>query len=97
MVALNWTEEAQNWLKEIHEYISEDSPKVAEHVILGIYERAVILKMFPKSGYFYKDDDNREIRILLYGHYKIVYLIKSPEVIDVLGVFHGHLDLKRFF
>jgi plasmid stabilization system protein ParE len=35
-------------------------------------------------------------RILLYGHYRIAYLIKSADEIDVLGVFHGALDIDRY-
>jgi len=37
-----------------------------------------------------------EIRILLFGHYKIAYLIKTTENIDILGVFHGSFDIDRF-
>jgi len=36
------------------------------------------------------------IRILLYGHYRITYLIISLEKIDILGVFHGAVDIDRF-
>ena len=38
----------------------------------------------------------REVRILLYGHYRIAYLVKSAEEIDILGVFHGALDIRRY-
>ena len=37
-----------------------------------------------------------EIRILLYGHYRIAYLLKSESSIDILGVFHGALDIDRY-
>jgi toxin ParE1/3/4 len=36
------------------------------------------------------------IRILLYGHYRIAYLLKPDDNIDILGVFHGALDLERY-
>lgn len=35
------------------------------------------------------------MRILLYGHYRIVYLVKDGGNIDILGVFHGSLDITR--
>ncbi len=36
------------------------------------------------------------MRILLYGHYRIAYLIKDENTIDILGVFNGALDIERF-
>jgi toxin ParE1/3/4 len=33
---------------------------------------------------------------LLYGHYRIAYLIKDDGNIDILGVFHGALDIGRY-
>jgi toxin ParE1/3/4 len=47
---------------------------------------------------FYKlpNHENKEIRILLYGHYRIAYLIKNEKSIDVLGVFHGALEIERY-
>jgi plasmid stabilization system protein ParE len=38
----------------------------------------------------------RHVRILLYGHYRIAYLIRDDGNIDVLGVFHGSLDISRY-
>jgi hypothetical protein len=31
----------------------------------------------------------------LYGHYRIAYLVK-PETVEVLGVFHGALDISDY-
>jgi plasmid stabilization system protein ParE len=39
----------------------------------------------------------RHIRILLFGHYRIAYLIKPDGNIDILGVFHGALEIERYF
>ncbi|MDI1278374.1 hypothetical protein [Methylobacter sp.] len=47
-------------------------------------------------GYLYRKESDGDIRILLYGHYRIAYLIKSSKRIDILGVFHGSLDIDRF-
>jgi len=33
---------------------------------------------------------------LLYGHYRIAYLIKDKNNIDILGVFHGALAIERY-
>ncbi len=95
MVNINWTEESEIWLKEIFDYISLDSKVTAKKVISEIYEKVQILHSFPKLGYKYLQD-TEDIRILLYGHYRIAYLIKDENNIDVLGVFHGSLDIQRY-
>lgn len=35
-----WTEEAERWLRDIHEYIAADNPVSAVKVVAGIFERA---------------------------------------------------------
>jgi len=41
MAEIIWTEEAERWLKDIHDYIAQDNP-AAEKVVSGIYQRAQI-------------------------------------------------------
>ena len=96
MARLNWTQEAETWLRDIYEYIAQDNPVAAARVMEGIYERAQILSEFPQIGHRYEGIADREVRILLYGHYRIAYLIKSEEDIDILGVFHGALNIQRY-
>ncbi len=96
MVNINWTDEASFWMKDIHDYIALDNQKIAKKVVNEIFKKAQILSSFPKIGYLYKDDTNNEIRVLLYGHYRIAYLIKDTENIDILGVFHGALAIERY-
>ncbi len=95
MAILNWTYEAERWLCEIHTYIAIDSPKAANQVITGIYKKAQLLKDFPEIGYQYRTEPEGDIRILLYGHYRIAYLIRSQQQIDILGVFHGAMAIEN--
>ena len=48
MGTIAWTQESENWLRDIHDYIAQDSPDAAERVMVGILDRALILKKFPK-------------------------------------------------
>jgi len=96
MAEIRWTAEAEKWLKDIHDYIAKDSSNTANKVVLGIYQKAQILKNFPEIGYKYRREAEGDIRILLYGHYRIAYLIKNEKHIDILGVFHGALDIDRY-
>ena len=88
--------EAQVWLKDIHSYIAIDNPDAAQRTIAGIFARAQLLKSHPRLGHRYEAEKSREVRILLYGHYRIAYLIKSEKRIDILGVFHGSLGIERY-
>jgi len=96
MAEIRWTEEAANWLKEIHDYIAQDSPSAAAKVISSIYENVKLLKSFPELGHKYRSEPEGDIRILLYGHYRIAYMIKENESIEIIGVFHGAMDIERY-
>lgn len=96
MATIRWTAEAERWLKDIYDYIRRDSQAAAVSVITGIYEKAQALVQFPEMGYRYRSEPEGEIRILLYGHYRIVYLVRTNEFIDILGVFHGALEMDRY-
>jgi toxin ParE1/3/4 len=95
MATLNWTDEAQRWLRDIFDYIAADNLMAAARTVDGIFETAQILRTFPEIGHRYFTS-SRNVRILLYGHYRIAYLIKADGSIDILGVFHGALDIERF-
>ena len=95
MAELRWSCESELWLKDIYDYIALDNPLAAEQVVEGIYDKAQLLKKHPEIGYKYETSGNEDIRILLYGHYRITYAI-FPDRIDVLGVFHGSLDIDNY-
>ena len=63
---------------------------------MGIFEKSQVLGRFPEIGQKYRDEPEGEIRILLYGHYRIAYLLHPSQTISVLGVFHGALDIARY-
>ena len=96
MAKIKWTAEAESWLTEIFEYIAQENPVAAKNVAQSIYEQVQILRDYPEIGYKYRTEKEGDIRILLYGHYRIAYLIRTPGQIDILGVFHGAMDFDRY-
>lgn len=96
MAELTWTAEAERWLRDIYDYIALDNPSAAARTIETIYLKTEILRRFPESGYRYWQKPDRHIRILLHGHYRIAYLIKNSEAIDIIGVFHVALNIDRY-
>jgi plasmid stabilization system protein ParE len=96
MAKIKWTIEAEKWLREIYDYIAQDNENAAQRLIFEIYKKAQILRDFPEIGYKYRIEPEGDIRILLYGHYRIAYLIRNKESIDILGVFHGAMEIERY-
>lgn len=94
---MRWTPEALDWLEDIHRYIAQDNPQAAVNVIDGILQKADVLTAFPDIGTRLRIVPEGEVRMILYGHYRIAYLCrKDTEAIEILGVFHDALDIDRY-
>ena len=96
MVEINWTNESEIWLKDIYNYIAADDVEAAARTINNIYEKVQLLQSHPRIGYKYEPSQPHEVRILLYEHYRITYQIKANGDVDILGIFHGALDIDRY-
>ena len=96
MAEIIWTREAMRWLGEIHAYISRDRPRAADGVIGGIYEKVQLLRNHLRIGFRYENIPDREVRIILYGHYQIAYLIISDQRVEILGIFHAAMEIERY-
>lgn len=60
-------------------------------VVLDLYSRRIVgwsMSLLAEA--------DRHIRIPLHGHYRNAYLIKNSDAIDILGVFHGALNIDRY-
>ena len=96
MAEIEWTEEGERRLRSVHDYIAEDNPAAAARVVVEIYEKVQLLRQHPRLGQRYEPIADREVREILYGHYRIPYLILPDDVIRILGVFHSAMDLGRY-
>ncbi|RIH81487.1 ParE toxin of type II toxin-antitoxin system, parDE [Calidithermus terrae] len=96
MAKINWTLEAERWLEKIHAYVAARNPEAATKLIFGFLQRVEMLESFPEMGYSYRSESDGEIRVLVHGHYKIAYLLKSSGDIDVLGIFHGSMEIEQY-
>ncbi|MFO8014971.1 MAG: hypothetical protein R6X20_16915 [Phycisphaerae bacterium] len=47
-------------------------------------------------GYVYRTEPEGDVRVLVHGHYRIAYLVRETDTLEVLGVFHGALDIDRY-
>lgn len=97
MARLIWTDESLNWLRAIRDHIAKDSAAAADRTVDGIFEKAQLLAEFPEIGFKYPLAGRNDVRVLVYGHYRIAYTIAAHDTIYVLGVFHAALDIDRYF
>ncbi len=69
---------------------------MASTTLEAIYDQIQILIDFPHIGHKHHEEPEGEVRTLLFGHYRIPYLINGNEGINVLGVFHAALDADAY-
>lgn len=96
MAKIVWTNESLRWLKEIDEHIARESNQAAARVIEGIYEKVQLLIDHPRAGFRYLQVTDREVRVLLYGHYRVFYEVVDDKRVTILGIFHAALDVQRY-
>lgn len=96
MAEIAWTLEATRCLEDIFDYIADDSPRAAHNVVSGIYDKIQLLRTQPRLGQRYEPIVDREVRETLYGHYRIAYLLRSEEHIEILGIFHSAMDIESY-
>jgi len=83
-----WTETAINHLRAIYDYISQNSPQYAEIIVDRLTRRSQQIASFPYSGRVVSTFEQKEIREVIEGSYRIIYWIKA-EQIEVIAVVHG--------
>ena len=95
MVKINWTPVSLEDLKNIFDYISEDSNRYAQITVNRIYLRVSSLKKQPYSGRIVPEFNDKNIREIIDGNYRIVHEIISDYQIDILRIFHSARILKK--
>lgn len=93
MVNLIWTDQAINDLGDIGDYIAENSEKYAKLTVKKLLERPDILKTFPQAGRIVPEKNDKNVRELVEGNYRIIYEIISADQINILTVYHSARDL----
>jgi toxin ParE1/3/4 len=88
MVRIIWTDKALKDLEDIGEYISKDSVVYARNVVSKLFKSPVILKEMPRAGRIVPELNREDVRELIRGNYRIVYLIKEASV-EILTVHHS--------
>lgn len=94
MVVINWTEQAKNDLVSIAEFIALDSKRFALITVQNLRQSVQQLKKFPNSGRIVPELNNAKLRELVYGNYRIIYLLRESDTIDILTIHHTSRNLR---
>jgi len=96
MAQVRWTPQAADDLDTIAEFIARDSPHFAALLVANVLQAVDRLIDFPESGRIVPEIDNKSIREVILGSYRIIYH-RRREAVEVLTVHHAArlLDLKK--
>jgi addiction module RelE/StbE family toxin len=89
-----WSRPARKDLREIAEYIRQDSPQAAEGVVRTILGATRNLAVFPQMGREVPELPGRDIRELIQYSYRILYRVAGRRVY-IVAVIHGARMLTK--
>jgi addiction module RelE/StbE family toxin len=90
MTAVLWTRAAQEDLREIHRYITNDSVQYADLVIAAVTSAVARLQQFPESGRVVPEYGRPDLREVIWKSYRIAYHhIRARDQVHVLTVFRS--------
>ena len=82
-----WTEAALNQLEAIRDFLAQTSPEYAQRVVERLVDRSEQIAAFPRSGRMVPEYEIDEVRQVIEGSYRIIYLIKEDQI-EVLAIVH---------
>jgi plasmid stabilization system protein ParE len=92
MAQIRWTVQALADLEAIGDFIARDAPSFAQVFVDRIFEVVERLEVFPRSGRIVPEFAQEDIREIIFGSYRIVYLLNGDRV-SILTVFHSSRQL----
>jgi toxin ParE1/3/4 len=95
MVKIVWTELSTSDLREIFDFIADDSFRYASITTNKIYNRVQPILENPYIGRMVPEFTKKSIREIIEGNYRIIYRIKNKNQVDILRVYHTSRLLKK--
>ena len=88
MTRVVWTLRAVENIEAIRGYIARSSPRYAALHAERLFAAADRLRQFPESGRIVPELQRSDVREIIVGSYRIVYLL-GLDAVHILTVFHG--------
>ncbi|MBI1768718.1 MAG: type II toxin-antitoxin system RelE/ParE family toxin [Bacteroidetes bacterium] len=89
VVEIRWTTEALGDIENIAQFIAKDSEHYAIIQTERFFEKIKILETHPLAGQIVPELKSENVRQLIEGNYRIIYLVVSKSRIDVLTIHHS--------
>ena len=88
MTQIIWSPRSLRDVESIRDYITQDSPRVADLVVARIIRTVERLKTFPESGRKVPERNDPEIREVIASSYRVVYRLREGTV-EIVTVFRA--------
>jgi addiction module RelE/StbE family toxin len=95
MVEVNFTDLALADIENIAKFIAKDSEKYAGIQVQRFFARAEILETNPLAGKMVLELNDKLIRELVMGNYRIIYRIVNLKRIDIITVHSSFMLLSN--
>jgi plasmid stabilization system protein ParE len=89
MVKIRWTDFALENLITIGDFIERDSYFYAQRTVNALFNATNILENHPLAGRIVPEFNNKNVRELIRGNYRIVYKLVSEIDIDIITIHHS--------
>jgi plasmid stabilization system protein ParE len=86
-VRVFWTDAALSQLEAIRDYFAQTSPEYAQRLVERLINRSEQIAAFPRSGRMVPEYEIDEVRQVVEGSHRIIYLIKENQV-EILAIIH---------
>ena len=83
-----WSPLSIDRVTEIAEYIAQDNPSAAADWVETLFAKIELLASSPNIGRVVPEVDRDDVRELIYGNYRVVYLNKGNQI-SILTIRHG--------
>ena len=85
-----WAREAREDLREIVMFIAQDNPAVAESFGYLLMSKVDVLAQFPQLGRVVPEEQDEDIREIIFRSYRIVYqTLMDKQIVAIARVWHG--------
>jgi toxin ParE1/3/4 len=86
-VRVLWTDAALGQPESIRDYFARTSPEYARRLVERIVNRSERIAAFPRSGRVVPEYEMDEVRQVIEGQYRIIYLTKDDQI-EMLALIH---------
>ena len=85
-----WSREAREDLREIVTFIAYDNPAAAESFGYLLMSKVDVLAQFPQIGRIVPEEQDENIREIIFRSYRIVYqTLMEKQIVAIARVWHG--------